>query len=67
MGKAKRKARPSMPHWFWLDADGCWFCRVKNNCNSCKAARLAGKSDPELRRRRDLRNDASAAWQTDAL
>lgn len=31
-----RKPRPSMPHWYWLDVDGCWWCKNKNNCNSCK-------------------------------
>lgn len=39
MGKAKRKPRPSMPHWFWLGQDGCWFCKNRNNCNQCKANR----------------------------
>lgn len=35
MGKAKRKPRPSMPHWYWLGQDGCWFCKNRNNCNQC--------------------------------
>lgn len=35
MGKAKRKPRPSMPHWYWRDQDGCWFCENRNNCNQC--------------------------------
>lgn len=39
MGKAKRKPRPSMPRWFWLGQDGCWFCNYRNNCNACKANR----------------------------
>lgn len=39
MGKAKRKARPAMPYWYWLGQDGCWFCKQKNNCNSCKPNR----------------------------
>ena len=39
MGKAKRKPRPSMPRWFWLGQDGCWFCKNRNNCNQCKANR----------------------------
>ena len=43
MGKAKRKPRPSMPHWFWLGQDGCWFCNHKNNCNQCKANREYAK------------------------
>lgn len=36
MGKAKRKPRPAQPHWFWLNADGCWWCKNRNNCNQCK-------------------------------
>lgn len=35
MGKAKRKPRPSMPQWYWLGQDGCWFCENRNNCNQC--------------------------------
>lgn len=37
MGKAKRKPRPSMPHWYWNGQDGCWFCKNRNNCSQCKA------------------------------
>lgn len=36
MGKAKRKQRPQPPKWFWLDTDGCWFCKNRNNCNQCR-------------------------------
>lgn len=39
MGKAKRKPCPSVPHYIWLDRDGCWFCKKPNNCNQCKANR----------------------------
>ncbi len=39
MGKAKRKARPSMPTWYWWGQDGCWFCKTPRNCGSCKANR----------------------------
>lgn len=59
MGKPKRKPRPSMPQWWWLGQDGCWFCKNRNNCNQCKAARLAGKSGGKLAKKRDRRdNDA---------
>lgn len=44
MGKAKRKPRPAMPHWYWLGQDGCWFCKNRNNCNSCKPNRSYLKS-----------------------
>lgn len=32
-----------MPHWFWRDQDGCWFCKSPNNCNQCKANRNYAK------------------------
>lgn len=53
MGKAKRKPRPSMPDWYWLGQDGCWFCKNKNNCNQCKANRAACKRDPKLCKKRE--------------
>ena len=56
MSKAKRKPRPSMPHWYWLGQDGCWFCDNRHNCNSCKANRQAGKDDPKLVKREDKQN-----------
>ena len=40
---ARRKPRPSMPYWFWLNQDGCWFCKNRNNCNQCKANRKYAK------------------------
>ena len=36
MGKKKPKMRPEPPKHFWLDADGCWFCKNKNCCSGCK-------------------------------
>lgn len=47
MGKAKRKPRPSMPHWYWWGQDGCWFCKHENNCNQCKANRSSLKERGE--------------------
>lgn len=52
MGKIKhRKQKPSMPYWWWLDVDGCWFCKNQNNCGNCKAA----KKNIKEKRRRDKR------------
>lgn len=60
MGKPKRKPRPAMPHWWWLDSDECWFCRNRNNCNQCKVARQSYKSGGKLAREKDRRaNDAA--------
>jgi hypothetical protein len=40
MGKnAFRKPRPQPPRWYWLDSDGCWWCKNRKNCNSCKVLR----------------------------
>lgn len=33
--KRNRKPRPAQPHWFWLNADGCWWCDHRNGCNGC--------------------------------
>lgn len=43
MGKAIRKPKPSMPRWFWLEQDGCWFCDNPNNCGHCKVNRAYAK------------------------
>lgn len=32
----RRKKRPEPSHHFWLDTDGCWFCKKKNACGGCK-------------------------------
>ena len=48
MGKAKRKPRPSMPMHYWLEQDGCWYCKNINNCNQCKTIRKSAKLYPKL-------------------
>lgn len=54
MSKVKyRKQKPSMPYWWWLDSDGCWFCKNRNNCGRCKAAKTDIK---EKRRKEKYRN-----------
>ena len=32
----KRKMRPEPPKYYWLDTDGCWDCKNRNNCNGCR-------------------------------
>lgn len=39
IGKAKRKARPSMPKWYWYVLDGYWFCKTPKDCSRCKPNR----------------------------
>lgn len=41
---ARRKPRPSMPYWYWLGQDGCWFCKNRRNCNSCGIIRKDAKA-----------------------
>lgn len=53
MGKAKRKARPAMPIWWWWGQDGCWACKARNNCSQCKIARV----DAKLMRKQQLRKE----------
>lgn len=39
MGKAFHKPKPSPPPWFWLDTDGCWWCKYRSDrrgCTGCK-------------------------------
>ncbi len=45
MSKAKCKPRPSVPHWWWLDSDGCWWCKNPQNCNGCSFLRKAQKEE----------------------
>ena len=40
MGKAKHKPRPQPPKWYWLESDGCWNCKNRNNCNQCKRLKI---------------------------
>ena len=35
MGKVKHRKPPTMPHWWWFDSDGCWFCKNRNGCSNC--------------------------------
>lgn len=44
MGKASRKPKPSMPRWYWLDMDNCWFCENRNNCGSCGVLKKFAKA-----------------------
>lgn len=55
MGKARRKPRPSMPRWWWLEQDGCWFCKNKNNCNSCGVNKREAKAIRKHRLRQEQR------------
>lgn len=36
MGKAFRKPIPAPPNWYWINVDGCYCCKNKNDCGGCK-------------------------------
>lgn len=49
MGKnAKRKPRPQPPKWYWLDSDNCYFCKKRNNCNSCRVLKQFKKTGGKI-------------------
>ena len=56
MGKAKRKMRPQPPHYFYLDVDGCWFCKKKNACGNCKVAKQY-IAEKQKTKRKIMRNE----------
>ena len=60
MGKPKRKRRPSVPHWWLLGSDGCWWCKNRNNCNQCKTIKNVSPKKQELqeKERCKLRGDS---------
>lgn len=45
MGKIKRRKPPEMPYWWWLDQDGCWFCKNRNACSNCNVAKRDRKKN----------------------
>ena len=51
MGKASRKPSPSMPYWYWLDVDDCYFCSNRRNCNNCSTIRKHLKEYKILKKR----------------
>ena len=52
IGKAKRRHRPSPPHWWFLENDNCWFCKNRNNCNGCKLLKEQQSIENKRRSRR---------------
>lgn len=48
MGKnAKRKQRPQPPRWFHYETDGCWCCKNRKNCNTCRRLKEYRKKNTE--------------------
>ena len=40
----KMRKPPSMPHWYWRDLDGCWFCKNYANCHNCSVMKSIEKN-----------------------
>lgn len=38
-GESKAQAKTRHAGVVLVGQDGCWFCKVRNNCNQCKANR----------------------------
>ena len=56
MNKQKRKKRPEPPYHFWLDTDGCWFCKYPNGCSGCKVLKqYVHKQRSNRKKERDLK------------
>ena len=54
MAKVKyRKARPAVAWYVWLDRDGCWFCKNRNNCGGCKANKREVAFQKEKQKRKE--------------
>lgn len=40
MGKAIRKPRPSVAHYYWYDTDGCWNCPSNKRYRACSGCKM---------------------------
>lgn len=54
MKPKNRKPKPSQPLWVWRDLDGCWFCKNRNACGSCKVMKKYSAEQKERRKRREM-------------
>ena len=54
MGKAKRKPKPSMPKWYWMDQDGCWYCKTEITAISVNQIGNIPKSMAERNSKADI-------------
>lgn len=66
MGKAKRKPKPSMPHWYWLGQDGCWFCprkKYRKACGGCSVIKHDAKNFYKLASHKDKQNKEREKWE----
>jgi len=51
-GTHKRKPRPDIPYYAWLDLDGCYFCKNTNGCGGCKVLkRIRAEQKEKIDRR----------------
>lgn len=52
MGKAMRKPRSAHLKWWFIENDGCWFCKNRNNCNGCKLLKRQKTNEVKKRDRK---------------
>ena len=56
MSKAWHKPKPTPPNWYWLDSDGCWWCKYRNNqkgCTGCKILKRIVAEQKERQRKKE--------------
>ena len=63
MPKKHRKQKPSMLYWWWLDADGYWFCKNKNGCSNCFAAKHNMKEKKRRNKRVERKKDYELSYE----
>ena len=53
MSKAKLKSSPSPPRWYWLDSDGCWWCKYRYNQKGCTGCKVLKRLVAEQKRKQN--------------
>ncbi len=54
MSKAWHKPTPAPPNWYWLDSDGCWWCKYwKKGCTRCKILKRIVAEQKERQRKKE--------------
>lgn len=52
MGKGFRKP-PTMPKWWWVSNDGCWWCKYNINqkgCSNCTTLKRCRRKEMNLKK-----------------
>lgn len=66
MSKMKnRKPTPQPPRWFWLENDGCWFCKNRNGCRNCKILKKQKAAEKNKLNKKEKRKIKSLKYEGD--